>query len=129
MHQVTIEGYGFAHFIIVDADDKTLAWTGSRFTRQKNGRPAADTQICNFITPAEAADYIAAHKSLELAQPAPRKRLAALTVSALYAGFSVEMLERILAVGVGFDVAGAPEEVRLMNEALAAEIERRKAGR
>lgn len=56
------------------------------------------------------------------------KTLAAGLVRALYDGFDAETLEEILAVGRTYDEGR--EEVRCMNEALAALIsEKRKADR
>lgn len=56
------------------------------------------------------------------------KELATQLVKSLYSEFDVERLERILAIGQTYDEGR--EEVRFMNEALAALIvERRKADR
>jgi hypothetical protein len=57
---------------------------------------------------------------------AAKKELAALAVSAMYASFDVAMLEEILDVGRKYATETDRDEVRLMNEALAEEIERRK---
>jgi hypothetical protein len=63
---------------------------------------------------------------------AAKQELARLTVSFLYADFDVPMLEDILAAGRKYeteeDLTPMRMEVRYMNEALAAEIERRKEG-
>lgn len=62
------------------------------------------------------------------AEQEAKKELALMTVSALYASFDVSMLEEILDVGRKYEaVAGDREEVKFMNEALVAEIKRRKA--
>lgn len=61
--------------------------------------------------------------------PESKKTLAAGIVANLYAGFDVERLENILAIGRTYE-AGGHEEVLLLNEALAALIgEKRKAER
>ena len=64
--------------------------------------------------------------------PEARRELTAHLVRSLYGSFDVATLEEILAVGRKYEAemgAAAPDEVLLMNEALAAEIERRKAAR
>lgn len=55
-----------------------------------------------------------------------KKELAAPTVAALYASFTVEMLEEILAIGRKYEAESDREEVLYMNEALVSEIARRK---
>jgi hypothetical protein len=53
--------------------------------------------------------------------------LTKLAVKTLYAGFDVAQLEEILAIGRKYEVESKGDEVLCLNEALAAEIERRKA--
>lgn len=58
-----------------------------------------------------------------------KKNAAAFTVQSLYAGFDVDTLERILEIGLAYESESDEELVMCMNEALASEIERRKASR
>jgi hypothetical protein len=47
----------WGHWILVSADDPSLAWTGSGWTRVTgNGFPADDTQVSNFRTREEAVE-------------------------------------------------------------------------
>jgi len=56
------------------------------------------------------------------------RSLAVLAVRRLYSDFDIPLLERVLAVGRQYEAKDRSEEVLIMNEALAAEIERKKAG-
>ena len=58
-----------------------------------------------------------------------RKELTAMMVRALYASYDTAMLEEILAVGRQYEAGSDREEVLYLNEALASEIEQRKASR
>ncbi len=62
----------------------------------------------------------------ETLSQAAKAELARLTVTALYAGGETALLEQILAIGRKYESEVDKEEVRALNVALNAEIERRK---
>jgi hypothetical protein len=45
-------------WFIVNKDDDTLAWSGSRWVNHANGLPTGGVQVCNFAT-RRAADLYA----------------------------------------------------------------------
>jgi len=64
---------------------------------------------------------------LEALSQQAKQEMAAMMIRAMYATFDVDMLEQILAIGQRYISETRQDEVLLMNEALALEIERRKA--
>jgi hypothetical protein len=49
----------FDRWIIVN--DRSLAWSGSRWVQHRHGIPVGDAQICNFATNDEAQAYVNEH--------------------------------------------------------------------
>lgn len=54
----------FGRYVIVQADDHSLAWTGSGFDRHQEGIPTGQSQVCNFESTQEAQQYISQCPSL-----------------------------------------------------------------
>lgn len=50
------EGF-LGHWIIVNGQDESLAWSGSRWVPHRHGYPTGDVQVCNFETREEAKTY------------------------------------------------------------------------
>lgn len=69
MNRVFLRRNAFDRWIIVDAANENLAWSGSRFVPiTKDGFPASDVQVSNLDTREAAAEY-AASFGLEIVAP------------------------------------------------------------
>ena len=113
-----IERGAFGRFYIAHPTLAGLAWSGTSWEPHLDGLPAGRAQIANFETEEEARAYQVREA---------KRELAALSVKALFSTFEVTMLDDVLECGRKYAAGCDSEEVRFMNEALAAEIARRKA--
>jgi len=58
MNQVRLRQNAFDRWIIVDAANQNMAWSGSRFVPiTEDGFPASDVQVSNLDTRDSAAEY------------------------------------------------------------------------
>jgi hypothetical protein len=60
MNRVRLRQNAFDRWIVVDATDESMAWSGSRFVPiTEQGLPASNVQVSNLDTREEAAEYSA----------------------------------------------------------------------